>query len=129
MTKPNRQQASRDRWRLILSGYLGMFADLPPGSVLAETSHGIQHNPPHAPLGLAEVATKCGSLVVTNRLLRASHTQLLTLACTTVHPKRPRTAHPWQSSNHIRAESNKLHKQHIQREIRQVPNPAEAISA
>lgn len=114
----------------MLSGYLGMFADLAPGSVLVETGPGMQHNLSYAPPGLAEAATKCGSLVATNRLLRASYTQLLTLACATVHPKKPRNNTPIGKLQTTSEQNPKSFRSSISKgRSRQVSNPAEAISA
>ena len=104
------------RWRQILQ-FLGTFAGLFPGPVLVKASFGAQLSPSHMHPGPAEAAINCRSLVAPNRLVKASHRQRITLACTRVPSKRSRTNTQRPASVDIRAGSNKLNRQHIQKKI------------
>lgn len=84
---------------------------------LGKADLGVQFGPFHTQPVLAEEATSCGSLIAPNRVLRTCHKQYLTLACTIGPPIRPKTNTWWPHSDNNRAESIKLHKQFIHREI------------
>lgn len=72
MSEPNREKAGRSR-QIQTLGYLGIFADPPPGHVLVKARLAAQLNSFHAQPRPEETAKKCRLIVSSNRLPRARH--------------------------------------------------------